>query len=307
MISPTFAVRAGGVFQKCGHRRPKLHHRRSRRRLRGDDVEADRCGEGHRELCSHRHPRIAGLRRAVLPAEFRRIRMPNPFTPGKTIRSHQCRRSLSEFGGSDRNNFYGVVNRDFFSVHQDIATNNVEVQVTPDLTLSDKVRASRSLLNYIGTIPESPITEGPMSGHVHRQPAKPPSADRRRRQPERGNLQVRYLQLAPHRGRRRRGLARNFQHRYLSRADLGRKYAAPFNGSGSAVGASIFNPAYTFEAVCAATPHREADADRDRHDERLPDRFRQLPRSGHPQWRHPLRRLRHQDEWLRHVGPSAAR
>ena len=43
------------------------------------------------------------------------------------------------------------------SVHQDIGTLNTEVQITPDLVISDKVRASHSLLNYIGTIPESPI------------------------------------------------------------------------------------------------------------------------------------------------------
>ena len=35
VISPTLAVRAGGVFQECRRRRPQLRHRRSRRRLRG--------------------------------------------------------------------------------------------------------------------------------------------------------------------------------------------------------------------------------------------------------------------------------
>ena len=60
--------------------------------------------------------------------------------------------------GVNRDNFYGFVNRDFFEVHQDIATVNTEVKITPDLTFSDKVRGSESLLNYIGTIPESPLT-----------------------------------------------------------------------------------------------------------------------------------------------------
>ncbi len=58
--------------------------------------------------------------------------------------------------GVNRNNFYGFVNRDFYEVHQDIGTLNASVQITPDLVISDKVRASHSLLNYIGTIPESP-------------------------------------------------------------------------------------------------------------------------------------------------------
>ena len=54
--------------------------------------------------------------------------------------------------GVNRDNFYGFVNRDFFEVHQDIATVNTEVKITPDLTFTDKVRGSESLLNYIGTI-----------------------------------------------------------------------------------------------------------------------------------------------------------
>ena len=111
-------------------------------------MEAGRRGEGDRGLRSHRHPRIAGLRRAVLSG------------PGSTGASGQIFTTTAggpfpDFG-VNRNNFYGFVNRDFFSVHQDIGTVNTEVQITPDLVISDKVRASRSLLNYIGTIPESP-------------------------------------------------------------------------------------------------------------------------------------------------------
>jgi catecholate siderophore receptor len=56
------------------------------------------------------------------------------------------------------------VNRDFYEVHQDIGTINTEVHITPDLTFTDKVRASRSTLNYIGTIPESPIETSPNPG-----------------------------------------------------------------------------------------------------------------------------------------------
>ena len=65
--------------------------------------------------------------------------------------------------GANRNNFYGFVNRDFFKVQQDIGTINTEVQVTPDLIISDKMRASRSVLNYIGTIPETPVLTTPLS------------------------------------------------------------------------------------------------------------------------------------------------
>ncbi|MCG2666401.1 TonB-dependent receptor [Bradyrhizobium sp. GCM10023182] len=58
--------------------------------------------------------------------------------------------------GVNRNNFYGFVNRDFYRTGQDIGTINAEVQVTPDLLLTNKIRESRSTQNYIGTLPESP-------------------------------------------------------------------------------------------------------------------------------------------------------
>ena len=54
--------------------------------------------------------------------------------------------------GANRDNFYGFVNRDFFKVGQDIGTINGEFHLTPDLVITDKIRDSRSVLNYIGTI-----------------------------------------------------------------------------------------------------------------------------------------------------------
>ena len=95
-------------------RRPKLYDRRSRWWLRRHDMQTGRCGEGHRELRSHRHPRIAGLRRAVFSAGIR----PN----AKPVGIYDTRPAgpRPDFG-VNRNNFYGFVNRDFFEVHQDIA------------------------------------------------------------------------------------------------------------------------------------------------------------------------------------------
>lgn len=58
--------------------------------------------------------------------------------------------------GVNRNNFYGFVNRDFYRTGQDIGTINAEVQVTPDLLLTNKIRESHSTQNYIGTLPEAP-------------------------------------------------------------------------------------------------------------------------------------------------------
>ncbi|MBH5396974.1 TonB-dependent receptor [Bradyrhizobium sp. CNPSo 4010] len=65
--------------------------------------------------------------------------------------------------GVNRKNFYGFVNRDFFRTGQDIGTLNAEVQITPDLMLSNKTRASHSTQNYIGTLPEAPSLKNPLT------------------------------------------------------------------------------------------------------------------------------------------------
>ena len=65
--------------------------------------------------------------------------------------------------GVPRNNFYGFINRDFFRTGQDIGTLNAEVQITPDLLVTNKFRDSESTQNYIGTLPESPVLANPLS------------------------------------------------------------------------------------------------------------------------------------------------
>jgi catecholate siderophore receptor len=55
-----------------------------------------------------------------------------------------------------RETYYGLVNRDFQKVQQDFGTLNIEVKVTPNITLSNKTRAERSVLDYIGTLPSNP-------------------------------------------------------------------------------------------------------------------------------------------------------
>jgi catecholate siderophore receptor len=52
------------------------------------------------------------------------------------------------------------VNRDYYSIKQDIGTFGGEVSITPDLTLSNKTRVQRSVLDYIGTLPEAPVDNG---------------------------------------------------------------------------------------------------------------------------------------------------
>jgi catecholate siderophore receptor len=160
VISPTLAIRAGGLFQDAG--------------VEGRNFTTDDRGGGFvavkwtpydavKMTANYIHTDIHGLPDFGVPY----------FRPGSTGASGQTFASTAggpfpDFG-VNRNNFYGFIDRDCFSVHQDIGTLNTEVQINPDLVISDKVRASHSLLNYIGTIPESPnnaagtLTANPLS------------------------------------------------------------------------------------------------------------------------------------------------
>jgi catecholate siderophore receptor len=60
--------------------------------------------------------------------------------------------------GIPRDTYYGFVNRDFQKVQQDFGTVVGEVKMNDYVTLYNEFRDERSVLNYIGTIPESPNT-----------------------------------------------------------------------------------------------------------------------------------------------------
>ena len=100
------------------------------------------------ELHPYQPAWIAGFRRAVLPAGIPNRRRSYPNKAGGPF---------PDFGVT-RNNFYGFVNRDYQSIKQDIGTANVEVTISPELTVSNKTRLQRSVLDFIGTLPEAPIT-----------------------------------------------------------------------------------------------------------------------------------------------------
>lgn len=55
-----------------------------------------------------------------------------------------------------RETYYGFVNRDFQKAQQDFGTVTGEFAITPDITLSNRSRAERSVLDYIGTLPSNP-------------------------------------------------------------------------------------------------------------------------------------------------------
>ena len=226
-------------------RRAQLHHRRSRRRFRRGDMEAARCREGHRGLCSHRHPRIAGFRRAVLPAGFA-DREPTPRLAHHTVH-HNAGGPYPGFRRQRSQQFLRLRQSRLLRGPSGIATINTEVQVTPDLTLSDKTRASRSLLNYIGTIPESPITECPATGTFTANPQS-------RYQPtDVVDNQSEATYKFDTDGWHHTAVAGVEVSREISSID---KYvgltsegvgSGAFNGTGSATGASMFNPQYTFD------------------------------------------------------------
>ena len=154
VINPTFAIRAGGMFQDAG--------------VAGrNDTTDDRNGaflatkwtpsDAVKITTDYIHTDLHGIPDFGVPY----------YRPGSNGSSSQLFTSTAggpfPSFGSNRDEFYGFVNRDFFHVQQDIGTFNTEIHVTPDLIVSDKVRVSQSLNNYIGTIPESPIATNPLS------------------------------------------------------------------------------------------------------------------------------------------------
>jgi catecholate siderophore receptor len=149
--------------------------------------------------------------------------------------------------GVNRNNFYGFVNRDFYRTGQDIGTINAEVQITPDLVVSNKFRDSRSTQNYIGTLPESPVLTNPLSASTLS--ANPQS-----------RLQITDVLANQTEATYKFNDGVGFKHTLLAGVELDRerssidKYVglsseittgtSAFTGSGSLSGVSVFNPQY---------------------------------------------------------------
>ncbi|MGA2057679.1 MAG: TonB-dependent receptor [Bradyrhizobium sp.] len=154
IISPTFAVRAGGMFQDAD--------------VAGRSVTTDdRNGgfvatkwtpvDGVKVTADYIHTDLHGIPDFGVPY----------YRPGSNGSSSQQFTSTAGAPypdvGVNRDNFYGFANRDFFHVQQDIGTLNTEIRIAPDLVFSDKIRDSRSLNNYIGTLAETPIATNPLT------------------------------------------------------------------------------------------------------------------------------------------------
>ncbi|GLR86044.1 TonB-dependent receptor [Bradyrhizobium iriomotense] len=63
--------------------------------------------------------------------------------------------------GIPRQNWYGFINRDWQTARQDFGTLTGEYKPTDNITLTSRTRMEQSTLAYIGTLPQSPITTNP--------------------------------------------------------------------------------------------------------------------------------------------------
>src|SRR6266702_1287311 len=147
VISPTLAVRAGGLFQDAG--------------VAGRDfIKDDRDGgfvavkwtplDTVKLSANYIHTNLHGLPDFGVPYY-------RPGAPAPNNRFTSTAGGPYTDFGVNRNTFYGLVNRDYYSIKQDIGSFGGEVAITPDLTLSNKSRVQRSVLDYIGTLPEAPV------------------------------------------------------------------------------------------------------------------------------------------------------
>jgi catecholate siderophore receptor len=238
-VTPTFAVRAGGMFQDAD--------------VAGRNyVTDDRSGgfiatkwtptDSIKVTTDYIHTDLHGIPDFGVPY----------YRPGAgTTSSNQIFTSTAGAPypdvGVNRNNFYGFIYRDFFQVQQDIGTVNTEVKLTPDLIFNDKVRVSHSLNNYIGTLPESPSAPIPLSAATFT-----------------ANPQSRYQTtdvLANQSELTYKFNTGDFKHTLLGGVEVSRETSSidkyqgfsselvtgvPFNGTGSVAGQSVFNPAYNF-------------------------------------------------------------
>ena len=148
IITPTFAMRAGGLFQDANV---------AGRNYITDDRQGGFVATTWKPIdaikvtAGYIHTDLHGLPDFGVPY----------YRPGTTPYTNTAGGPFTEFGVS-RNNFYGFVNRDFQQAKQDIGSINGEVVINPDLILSNKFRVQRSTLNYSGTLPEGPVIRNPI-------------------------------------------------------------------------------------------------------------------------------------------------
>ena len=114
--------------------------------------------------------------------------------------------------GVNRNNFYGLVNRDFYRTKQDIGTINGEIKITPDLTLSNKTRMpalGAGLHRHASGIADHSTSPNPAFGRLSANPQSRYQVTEILANQTELTYKFDTLRLEAHRARRRRSLARD--------------------------------------------------------------------------------------------------
>ncbi len=184
-----------------------------------------------------------------------------------------------------RDTWYGFVNRDFQKAKQDFGTLNIEYEFSPILTVSNKTRVAHSVLDYIGTLPNNPTATT-----VNLDIAEPLSDHRRLREPHRRDVQF-------NTGAVKHALVvgAEFSQEKVRRdtyAGLTAELAGIQQGNSLVV--SLFDPPNLQPFNHQAAARRQPDRHQGRHQGGLRHRDRQLQRHADPQSRCALRRLRDQ-------------
>lgn len=231
VISPTLAIRAGGLFQDAGVAgRSYITDNRD-----GGFVAATwKPVDAVKITGNYIHTELTGIPDFGVPY----YRPSTASTAGGPFPEY----------GVNRNNFYGFVNRDFYRTGQDIGTINAEVQITPDLLITNKIRDSRSTQKYIGTLPESPVLTNPLSASTLS--ANPQS-----------RFQITDVVANQTEATYKFDDGLGFKHTALAGVEIDRETSyinsftglssevttgtAAFTGSGSLSGVSVFDPQYT--------------------------------------------------------------
>ncbi len=232
VINPTLAMRVGGLFQEAGVAGRKL-------------TTDDRWGT------------------------FAAVK----WTPNEDLKItanyiHTDLNSLPDFGvpyykqgnvpvtevGVPRNTYYGFVYRDFQKVTQDIGTVSAEVHVNDNVTLNNRFRLERSVLDYVATLPESPVTTNanPLLWTFNANPKSRYQvtnviANQTDATFKYDTGPVKHTSIVGVEVSRERVSIDSYTG--LSSETVG---AGAFSGNGSLAGQSIFNPAYNFTPFGAA-------------------------------------------------------
>ncbi|MDB5654479.1 MAG: TonB-dependent receptor [Tardiphaga sp.] len=135
VLSPTVSIRAGGLFQDAG--------------VAGRDVTTDDRWGGFAAI------KWTPVDAVKVTANYIHTDL-NSIPDFGVPWDRKANQPSTETGLANLIYVYGFANRDFQHARQDIGSLNTEVALTPDITLSNKMRFERSMLSYVGTLPEAP-------------------------------------------------------------------------------------------------------------------------------------------------------